>query len=273
VTEGAAAAGHGGGGVPHLANWLSWLAHGVGIETPLGRFIHQYEDLLFAGIIVAFLSGISWVATRNFQRIPRGLQNLLEVLVGGLNSFFEGVMGPHAKQFAPFVGALFLYIWMMNWAGLIPGMKSPTASINTTLGLALCVFVYLQWTGLRANGIKGYFAHLMESPKDAMTFVIGLLFILPIHLVGELVKPISLAMRLAFNITGEDTFLAVAVTLGPGGILLQLMAMGLSLILGTVQALVFSTLSAVFLSLMLPHHEEHEVIHSQTVSHNEKGNP
>ncbi len=247
------------GGTPHLANWVALLAHAVGAETPLGRWLLRYEDLVFAALIVGGLCFIAWFASRRTREVPRGWQNAVETLVEGLNGFVEGVMGPHGRHYAPFIGTLFIYILSMNLAGLlIPGFKSPTANLNTTAGLALCVFVYMQYTAIRSFGFKGYIAHMMGFPKDPLMFVIGLL-ILVIHLVGELVKPASLAMRLAFNITGEDTFLAVAVGFGPLGLLLQLMAMALGLILSIAQALVFSTLSAVFLSMVLPHEEEHSV--------------
>ena len=229
----------------------------MGEHHPLTPWLHRYEDLIFAALVAAGLAAFAWLGSRRLRPIPRGLQNLLEFLVEGLSRFIEGIIGPqHAKAYTPFIGTLFLYIWAMNLAGLIPGFKSPTANINTTFGLALCVFLYIQYTGIRSFGIRGYLAHMMESPKDLMMFVIGLVFIFPVHLIGELVKPVSLAMRLGFNITGEDAFLAVAVQFGPWGLILQLMAMGLGLILGTAQALVFSTLSAVFISMMLPHHEE-----------------
>lgn len=246
---------HSGTGAPHIANWVALLAQAVGKETPLGQWLHRYEDLVFAGFIALGLCGISWIASRRPGLIPRGWQNAVEWVVESLNRFVEGIMGPHGRHYAPFIGTLFLYIWAMNLAGLIPGFKSPTANINITAGMAICVFFYTQYTGIRSFGFKGYLAHMMGFPQGIGMAIIGIL-ILGIHLIGEFIKPVSLSMRLAFNITGEDTFLAVAVRFGPLGILLQLMAMGLGLILGTAQALVFSTLSAVFISMVLPHEEE-----------------
>jgi len=248
-------AGHGGGGPPHLANWVALLAQALGSETLIGRLLHRNEDLVFAAIIAGFICFAAWLAGRRPQQIPRGWQNVMELMVESLNGFAEGVIGPEGRRYAPFIGTLFIYIWLMNLAGLlIPGFKSPTANINTTAGLALCVFVYVQYTGLRSYGAKGTLHHMMGSPEGAGMAVIGLLIFF-IELIGEFVKPVSLAMRLAFNITGEDTFLAVAVGFGPLGLVLQLMAMGLGLILGTAQALVFSTLTAVFLGMKL-HHEK-----------------
>ncbi len=253
-------AAHAGTGTPHIANWVAVAAKALGDHHPLTPWLHRYEDLIFAALVAAGLSALAWAGSRRLRSVPQGLQNFLELIVEALSRFIEGIIGPrYSRTYTPFIGTLFLYIWAMNLAGLIPGFKSPTANINTTLGLALCVFLYIQYTGIRSFGIRGYLGHMMESPKDLMMFVIGLVFILPVHLISELIKPMSLAMRLGFNITGEDAFLAVAVQFGPLGLILQLMAMGLGLILGTAQALVFSTLSAVFISMMLPHHEEQTV--------------
>lgn len=248
-------AGAHGGATPHIANWVALLAQALGgPQDPVARWLLRYEDLVFAAIIAGLLCLGAWVAGRRFQQIPRGWQNVVEMMVEGLNAFAEGIIGPQGRRYAPFIGTLFVYILCMNLAGLlIPGFKSPTASINTTAGLALCVFVYVQYTALRSYGVRGYLAHLMGSPEGPAMAVIGLL-ILVIELIGEVVKPVSLSMRLAFNITGEDTFLAVAVQFGPLGILLQLMAMALGLILSTAQALVFSTLSAVFIGMKLHEH-------------------
>ena len=187
----------GGSGTPHIANWVSWLAHIIGIETPLGQWLHQYEDLVFAAIIAAFLCLLAWAGARNPKKIPTGIQNFMETIIEALNKFVEGIMGPEGRPYAPFIGTLFLYIWLMNLAGLlIPGFKSPTASLNTTIGLALCVFITVQVTALRAYGLKGYLHHMMGSPDSAFMAGIGILILL-IELVGEFVKPASLAMRLA----------------------------------------------------------------------------
>jgi F-type H+-transporting ATPase subunit a len=249
-----------GTGVPHIANWFTLIYKLLGAESPISKFIHHYEDLFFALIIAFFICTMVKLASTNPQRIPKGFQNFLEILVEGLNGFVISVMGPQGRKFTPLIGSLFLYIWVMNLAGLVPGFKSPTANLNTTVGLAVCVFITIQVTALRSFGIKGYISHMMGQPQNIGMALIGIL-IFSIEFLGEFVKPFSLSMRLSSNITGEDAFLAVAVGFGPMGVLLQLMAMGLGLILGTAQALVFATLSAVFISMVLPH-EEHAEAHS-----------
>ena len=152
----------------------------------------------------------------------------------------------------------------MNLIGLVPFFKSSTASINTTAALALTVFLYVQYTGIRRLGAWGYIHHLMGSPNDVVTWVMVPIN-LPIHLVGELAKPFSLALRLFGNITGEDILIAAFVTLGimlmslfgsPIGFPFQIPFIFLALLLSTIQALVFTMLSTIYFSMVMPH-EEH----------------
>jgi F-type H+-transporting ATPase subunit a len=167
----------------------------------------------------------------------------------------------------PFLGTLFVFILTMNYAGLVPFLKSPTANINTTLAMAICVFLYVQWTGIRSLGIGGYIDHLAGSPRDVMGFALMPLM-LPLHIVGELIKPLSLSLRLFGNVTGEDVLLAVFVGLGvalvaafmsgvPLGLPLQALVYPLLLIFGSIQALVFTLLSTIYFYMMLPHEEHH----------------
>jgi F-type H+-transporting ATPase subunit a len=131
------------------------------------------------------------------------------------------------------------------------------------------VFLYVQWTGIRNLGLIGYLDHLAGSPRDVVGFVLVPLM-LPLHVVGELVKPVSLSLRLFGNITGEDVLLAVFVGLGVSlyatlhlpfadwlGIPLQAIIYPLLLIFGFIQALVFTLLSTIYFYMMLPHEEHH----------------
>ena len=256
---------------PHAADAIPELPNAVTLlsarwhDVPWVAWLHHWENLLFAAIIGLLLSALAWRYSRRPATIPRGWQNLLELVVEGVDGFVHSVIGKEARPFTPFIGTLFLYIWLMNLAGLVPGMKSPTSSLNTTVALALVVFVYVQWTGLRRLGPLGYLDHLAGAPRDLVGWLLVPLM-LPIHLLGELIKPLSLSMRLCFNIFAEDVLLAVMVGLGitlavaahlPLGIPLQLFVIPLVLIFSTVQALVFSLLSAVYIGLMLPSEEHH----------------
>jgi len=139
------------------------------------------------------------IASSNPTLIPGKLQNAVEFLVDSLDQFVCGVMGPVGRQFVPFIGTLFLYILTMNLIGIIPGMHSPTASINTTVALAVTVFFYVQYTGISKLGILGYLDHLAGSPRPTgigswiITVLIAVPFNFVLHTIGEIIKPLSLS--------------------------------------------------------------------------------
>ena len=265
--EQAAAHAVGHGDLPEVANFLTilnerWHDH------PLVAWLHHWETLVFALCVAAVLIALAWRHARRPSLIPSGWQNAIEMVVEGFDQLAKAIMGRAGREHTPFVGTLFLYIWFMNLAGLIPGLKSATSSLNTTIALALVVFGYVQWQGIKTNGVFKYLHHLAGSPRDVFGW--GLVpLMLPIHVLGELVKPLSLSLRLGMNVFAEDLLLAILIGLGiaaglalhlPVGLPFQVLVLPLVLIFSTVQALVFSLLSSVDISLMLPH-EAHEGEH------------
>src|SRR5206468_273239 len=227
--------------------------------------LHEWEVIVFS-VLVAFLIILAaWFASRNPRMIPGPFQNAVEALVEALNDFIVGILGPkYGPRYVPFLGTLFIYILAMNLFGLIPFMDSPTSSLNVTVALALVVFVFSQYIGFRELGFVGYFDHLMGSPRSVIGWALVPLM-LPIHVMGELAKPISLSCRLFGNIFGEDMLLVAFATHGvttlsfahsPIGVPWQLPFMFLALLTSTLQALVFTVLSTIYILLMLPH-EEH----------------
>jgi F-type H+-transporting ATPase subunit a len=252
------------GGSPELPNLITVL-HDLFHGTSFAGFIHTWENLIFSLIAAGILIVIARLASRKPTLIPGPLQNAVEYVVEELEKFIVGVLGPRGREFVPFLGTLFLYILTMNLLGLIPLMKSPTSNLNTTVALAICVFLYVQYTGIRKNGIIGYIDHMMGQPRD----VIGIVLIplmLPLHIVEELAKPMSLSLRLFGNVTGEDVLLYIFIGLGLGllgfmhlpiGVPLQLPFIFLAMLTSFIQALVFMLLSTIYFALMLPHEEDH----------------
>ena len=251
-------------GLKELANWISLVtekAHG----TPWAHFLHHWENVVFSWTIALGLSLLAFFGTRQKKEVPGPLQNLLETAAEGLVTFVTDVLGERGKKHVPFIGTLFLYILCQNLIGIVPGMKSPTSNLNTTVALAVTVFFYVQGTGLRENGIIGYLDHLMGNPRDGVGWMMVPLNF-PLHILGEFIKPLSLSLRLFGNILGEDSLIAAFVGLGitalafshlPFGIPLQFPFMLLALLTGTIQAVVFSLLSTIYISLMSPHaHDE-----------------
>ena len=270
TTEHGAAADHGGAqdaGPEKFANVITVLSRAFP-HAEWAHFLHHYETVIFSLFIALMLCIIAMLATRNPQMVPGRLQNLVEMVVEALYDFILGILGPkQGPRYVPFLGTLFIYIMAMNLFGLIPFMDSPTSSLNVTVALALVVFIYSQYIGFKELGPLGWLDHMAGSPRSAISW--GLVpLMLPIHLMGELAKPISLACRLFGNIFGEDMLLVAFCSLGitvlaatnlPIGLPLQLPFMFLALLTGTLQALVFTVLSTIYILLMLPHehHDEH----------------
>ncbi len=242
-------------GPPHLPN-LIYLLFGP------DSLANHWVNVIFAFGVGVFLSLIAARVYSKREMIPGKLQNAVEMLIEGMYNFFESILGKEAKVYTPYLGSLFFYILLMNWIGMIPLGHSPSTSLNITASLALLTFFYAQSVGIKRLGIGGYLHHLAGSPADVISWcMVPLLF--PLHIIGALAKPFSLALRLFGNITGEDTLVAVFVGLGiailafsPVGLPLQIPFYFLGLLLSTIQALVFTLLSSIYILLMLPH-EEH----------------
>ncbi|RLT30948.1 MAG: F0F1 ATP synthase subunit A, partial [Candidatus Limnocylindrus sp.] len=194
--------------------------------------------------------------TRSLKEIPGKIQNAMEFAIEGLSGFAMGIGGPGAKPFITFFLACFLFIAVSNWSGLIPGVgrvhefRAPTSDVNVTVGLALVAFVYFHYQGIRALGIGGYLGKFFSLKNGGIGLFVGVLeFFL------ELVKPVTLAMRLFGNIYGGELALTVMTTITLAFIPMALY--GLELFVGLMQGIIFSVLVLVFTMLAMEgHHEE-----------------
>jgi F-type H+-transporting ATPase subunit a len=208
-------------------------------------------------LVIIGLTVLSYMATRRLQRIPKGLQNAMETVVGALEGYTTGVMGPSGKKFAPLVGTFFIYIFSMNLLGIVPGMLAPTANLTTTIALGLVAITVVHFHSIRILGVKNYVMHYFGEPL----WLAPLMF--PLHVIGELARPLSLAVRLFGNIFGEDKVVISFAMLSPFilgwiPIPLQVPMMAFAIFGGFVQALVFSTLTAIYIVVTVGEHaEEH----------------
>jgi F-type H+-transporting ATPase subunit a len=262
----------GGHGFTNIVALIARAGHG----TAWAAFLEHYEILVFSMLVAALMLLVAFLAGRNAKMIPSGLQNLVETLVEGLQDFIVGILGPkHGPRFLPFLGTLFLYILAMNLFGLIPFMHSATANLNVTVALALTVFVYVQFIGFKELGPLGWADHMLGSPRDLTGWLLAPLM-LPIHMLGELAKPISLSCRLFGNIFGEDMLLVAFASLGismlpfqqvPFGVPMQAIFYPLVLLGGFLQAMVFTVLSTIYILLMLPHEHHDEHGHEEAAHH------
>jgi len=242
--------------------------------------LYAWREVFFSFVVIIIIAAFFISIGRNLrERDPTRKQLFAETILGGLYGMFEQILGKEARRFAPYLGTLFIFILLNNWSGLIPlGFSSTSSLANTTLGLGLLTFLYVQYTGIRANGLGGYLYHFAGQPKSGIEWAFAIL-IFPLEILGEIIKPISLSLRLFGNIYGEETLIAVMVMLGAQfmgfllgqfgdvgttvagflpGIPFQFPFYFLVLIASTVQALVFTLLSTVYISLMLPHGHEEE---------------
>ena len=142
-------------GYPELPNILAVLSKAFKGNTVLSLLEHR-QDVVYAFLIVLLLSALAYFATRKATLIPSGLQNAAETFIETLDDFIHGMLGSQSRKYLPFIGTLFLYILFMNLAGFIPFMKSATSSLSTTLALALCVFFYVLYSGIKKMGFLGY---------------------------------------------------------------------------------------------------------------------
>ncbi|MBU1726615.1 MAG: F0F1 ATP synthase subunit A [Candidatus Omnitrophica bacterium] len=208
-------------------------------------------------MIIMALFLFACLASRRRKLIPDKLQNAAEIIVSGVDDFVCGILGERGRRFVPFLGTLFIYILFMNLAVLIPFFKSSTSSWSTTLALSLCVFAYVQYTAIREHGFLGYLDHLMGRPRGILAFTAifpVLMFFL--HTISELVKPISLSLRLRSNMWGEDLLVGVLANLGVRFFPLAVFSMLLAILASIIQALVFCLLSTIYFALVLTHEDE-----------------
>jgi len=240
------------------------------------------NSMLVSWIVAVVLIVFAQFATRNMKRVPDGAQNFLEWLVGGLYNFIQGILGPHlTERTFWFFATVFIFILSANWAGLIPGVGSvgwghqtphgfkieqplfrgANADVNMTLAMSLVFFAgWIVWA-LREVGPSGFVKELF-GPKGDSTGVLKMLMIVVffaagcLEIVSILFRPVSLTFRLYGNIFAGENMLETMARLSPHfGWLLQIPFYFLELLMGLVQALVFTLLTAVF-TLLICQHEE-----------------
>lgn len=192
--------------------------------------------------IIAVLALLSFLATRRMKPVPGPLQNVTELALGKLLGLFSGILGPtNARRCFPFLGTLFIYIIVSNYVGLLPGagvirgFEAPTSSLSVTAALGAAAFFATHYYGIREHG-AGYFRRFV-SPFALM---------LPLLLLDEFIKPLSLSLRLYGNIFGEETVVHQVFNLMP--LLAPVVIQVLSLLFCFLQALVFTMLTAIYLS-------------------------
>lgn len=185
--------------------------------------------------IIVVLSITSWLMTRRLQLHPDRRQAVLESVVTGIMGQIEDVIGKDARPFLPFIGTLFIFVVTANLSGVLPGGEAPTSKLETPAALALIVFVSVHYFGVRARGLFGYLASFAK-PK---------LIMLPLNIVSEVTRTFSLMVRLFGNVMSGEFVIALVVALA--GLFVPIPLMVLEILVGIVQAYIFTVLATVFI--------------------------
>jgi len=254
-----------GGGLIHVVIKGEALFHVGSFEVT--------NSMVGAVVSSLLLLGAAWYITRRSTLIPHRLQSLLELPVELLASIVEGTTTRWRGYVALVIG-LFLMILVANWIGLLPGVgtiglkeaveghevlvplvRPAAADLNFTLGLAIITFVIFVWWGVRVNGPLGYLRELVGEPR----YMAPLMF--PIHLISELSRLVSLSMRLFGNVFAGEVLLATMLALTTAAIVVLPLAffvpgifLGLELLFGFVQAMVFALLTMTYITLAIDEH-------------------
>ena len=253
--------------LPNLVTLLHQLFPNAGWT----HFLHQWENVLFSLGAAVLISLTAIRAARRQSLIPEGLENFCESVVEGVEGFVTGILGEEGRKFIPYLGTVFIYILLMNWSGLIPLMKSPTSSWGTTLAVALATMTYVQFTGIREQGLGRYLKHMAGNPSNLFGLALIPLMLVINLTVEFLAVPLSLSLRLFANVSSEDRllfkFAELNVLFKGLPFFFQLFANVLAIAFSVVQAFVFMLLSTVYISLILPHETHGHEEHPETVAH------
>ncbi len=198
------------------------------------------ELLVFAVLIAYFLLVRMTLSVES----PGGVQHLAEITHEFVTSQSEQIIGEGYERFTGFLATLGLFILICNLIGLIPGLDSPTANVVVPLGLALVVFVYYHYNGIRSNGF-GYIKQFLGP----VWWIAPLLF--PIEIISHCARVLSLTVRLYANIFAGDLLILAFFSLIPVGI--PLIFIGLHFGVDIIQAYVFFLLAAIYLSMAVAH--------------------
>nr|YP_010170959.1 ATP synthase CF0 subunit IV [Chondria tumulosa]QSD57100.1 ATP synthase CF0 subunit IV [Chondria tumulosa] len=221
----------------------------------IGNYSVHGQVFIVSWIVILTLLSLSVLGTRNLSRMPSKLQNFMEFVLEFLQDIAKNQIGENEYRiWVPYISTIFLFILGSNWAGaLIPWklihlpegeLAAPTNDINTTVALSLLTSLSYFYAGLSKNGLNYFLRYIEPTPV-----------LLPINILEDFTKPLSLSFRLFGNILADELVVSVFTLLIP--ILIPLPVMILGLFASSIQALIFSTLSAAYIGEALEGHGEH----------------
>lgn len=215
------------------------------VNSSIYQQASHYKHVPYTWLIMIILITFGAIAAKNPTLIPSKLQNVFELIISGIEEFMVEIVGEEGRWFLPLAATLFIFIFVSNLSGLIPGFFPPTANINTTLGCALVVFFFTHFLGIKHHGAV-YIKHFMGP----VWWMVPLIF--PIEVIGHVARILSLTIRLFGNMAGHEIVLMILFALA-GMFFAPLPIMALGIFVSFVQAFVFFLLSIIYFSGSIDH--------------------
>lgn len=197
------------------------------------------------GIMLALLCA-SLLLTRHLKQRPGRIQTTVELLVTGIDGQIAMILGKGERRFLPLLGTLFVFLVCANLAGLLPGVKAPTATLETPAAVAAIVFFSVHYYGMRAQGLRGYLASFAKPS----------ILMLPLNLITPVTRSFALMVRLFGNVMSGEFLIALVV--GLTGLFVAVPFMALEMLIGVIQAYIFTVLATVFVGAALARQQEGE---------------
>ena len=199
---------------------------------------HPHVTYMWMAMVILIVLG--FLGGKGVALVPKGIQNVFEVIISGLEEFMVGITGEEGRSSYPLLLTVFLFVLLGNLFGLVPGLYPPTANINTTVALAIIVVSWSHVIGVKKHGAK-YIKHFL-GPVPAL---MPLFFI--IEVIGHLARVLSLTLRLFGNMMGHELVVGILLMLaGPFLVPLPIMAMGI--LVSLIQAIVFFLLPTMYIA-------------------------
>lgn len=255
-------------------------------HPPILRLPPIPDHVTYTWLVMILLAAVAFAASRHVALVPRGLQNVLEVVLEQFQGMIDDVIGPAGRQYLPLIATLGLFILTGNLISLVPGLAGPTANLNTTAACALIVFIAYHYIGIRTQGLLTYLNHFTGPMPWSLGMAPIKLLMIPIELISHLARPLSLSLRLFGNMTGGHILLAIifflmgldgllgwalsgspaAVVLGGlGSLIMVVFTVGflfpLKILVSFLQAFIFVMLTMLYIAGATEHAEHHAEHH------------
>lgn len=217
-----------------LTNIPRWVFTIGGYQVELNS-----DTLIMSWVVMAVLIAFGFLATRKLSFLPGPWQTLGEVMVNAFQGLTNDALDGENRKYFPLIITLFMFLWLCNIIGVIPGLSEPTKDLNTPLAYGILGFFIAHYAGIKTKGFKHY----------ASEYVQPMFFMAPLNIIGELSKVVSISFRLYGNIMGGSIIILVVSDLVYNVVLPPVLYAFFGIFVGTIQAFVFTMLTLVYISV------------------------